>query len=417
MQSPFYCLIQRSRDKMGSMGKTEELYYKSAYLKEFDAVVTACEAIDEEGKGRYSIILDKTAFFPEQGGQSCDNGWLFMPDGQKALVSYVSIDDDKIIRHICDTMIPIGTSVHGIIDFAHRFSNMQQHTGEHIFSGIVHSEFGYDNVGFHLSDTEVTMDYNGVITAKDIDRIELLVNRAIWANLPVKCEIVPPEKLSDYQYRSKKELTGDVRIVTIENVDACACCAPHVERTGEIGFLKVVGLQNYKGGVRVNILCGERALKYIEKEHEILRDLSGKLTTSSENVTDSVLKTLKDNSELKAELAACRQKLISYEINEIDPSLCDVFLIREEMDSNVMRNTVNMLAKKHSGLCGIFAGDSDKGYRYVISSGADKKDATILSNMLRSNYSAKGGGNAAMVQGSIITSDIDKVIEDLKQFI
>lgn len=398
---------------MNFMNKTEELYYKSAYIKEFDAVVTLCEKAEGKSNvGKYEIILDKTAFFPEQGGQSSDLG-LFSWDGNEAKISHVSIDKQGVIRHISDTEIPVGTKVHGCIDWAHRFSNMQQHTGEHIFSGIVHSEFGYDNVGFHLSDSEVTMDYNGVLDKEDIKKLELLVNQAIWANVAVICEFPEPDRLSSMEYRSKKELTGDVRIVTIEGYDSCACCAPHVERTGEIGLLKVVGLQNYKGGVRVNILCGKRALEYIEKEHEIVSELSGKLTTSADNVIASVMKNFDETAALKAELADCRAKLIEYDLKEIDPALSNVFLVKEAgIDQNVIRRTVNLLAEKHPGYCGVFSGDKTKGYRFIIASGTDKKDASAMAKTLREKYGAKCGGNAAMIQGSINTDSIDAVIEE-----
>jgi alanyl-tRNA synthetase len=398
---------------MNFMSKTEELYYTSAYLKEFDAVVTACEKLEPTKEGElFAIILDKTAFFPEQGGQSSDLGTI-SGDGIKANISHVSIDKEGVIRHISDTEISVGEKVHGCIDWEHRFSNMQQHTGEHIFSGVVHSEFGYDNVGFHLSDSEVTMDYNGVLDKDDIKKIELVVNRAIWANVAVLCEFPEAERLAAMEYRSKKELTGDVRIVTIEGYDSCACCAPHVERTGEIGLLKVISLQNYKGGVRVNILCGKRALEYIGKEHEIVSELSGKLTTSADNVIASVMKNIDEAASLKAELSDCRLKLIEYELKEIDPALSSVFLVKEAgMDQNVIRRTVNLLAEQHPGFCGVFSGDKAKGYRFIIASGTDKKDASALAKVLREKFGAKGGGNAAMIQGSINTDSIDAVIEE-----
>ncbi len=384
------------------MSKTEELYYKSAYIKEFEAVVTDCQKKNAKGDAQiYEVILDRTAFFPEQGGQSSDIGRIFS-EGKEAEISHVSIDKEGVIRHISDTEIPVGTGIKGVIDWEHRFSNMQQHTGEHIFSGIVHSKFGYDNVGFHLSDSEVTMDYSGPLCEEDIRELELLVNRVIWENVRVLCEFPDPDRLCDMEYRSKKELTGDVRIVTVEGYDVCACCAPHVERTGEIGILKVVGLQNYKGGVRVNILCGKRALEFIVKEHDIVSRLSGKLTTSPENICTSVTKCMEENTSLKAELSRCRQKLIEYEIEEIDPLLENVFLVKESgMDMNVIRKTVNLLAEKHSGFCGIFSGDKLSGYRFIVASGTSKKDASKLLSVLKDKYGAKGGGNAAMIQGSI----------------
>ncbi len=402
---------------------TEELYYTSAYITEFFAKVISCDKVDNG----YEIILDRTAFFPEQGGQGCDNGVLELVNDnmtndsgalQSVKVQHVSIeqthgDNGEIIttvRHLVDKEIPEGESVHGIIDWNHRFSNMQQHTGEHIFSGIVSKRFGYDNVGFHLSDSEVTMDYSGVLTLADIKDIELAVNRAIWENVKVIAEFPDKDKLDSIDYRSKKELTGDVRIVTVEGYDCCACCAPHVEHTGEIGLLKVVGLQNYKKGVRVSILCGERALLYLDNEHEILSKLSGRFTTSSDKVITSVNKLFEDNDSLKNRLVNANDKLMEYELLGIDKGLSNVFLVKEkDFDQVLMRKAVNNLAKEHAGYCGIFAGD-DAGYRFIIASGTEKRDCKNALDALKASFDVKGGGSSAMIQGNIAASDISQVL-------
>ncbi len=401
------------------MDKMTELYYESAYIKEFDAVVTGCEKrLDKKGNEiGFELILDKTAFFPEQGGQSSDIGFISASDSEKnvsANISHVSIDKEGVIRHISDKEIPVGTKVHGCIDWEHRFSNMQQHTGEHIFSGIVNSKYGFDNVGFHLSDSEVTMDYNGVLTADDIREIELLVNKAIWENVAIRCEFPSADELKEIDYRSKKELTGDVRIVTVEGYDVCACCAPHVEKTGEIGILKVVGLQNYKGGVRVNILCGKRALFYIQNEYGIVNELTGMLTTSADKIIPSVKKLSEENVALKAELTAANEKLIDIEIADIDKSLKNVFLLKAEgLDGNIMRKTVNALIADHSGLCGVFSGSASSGYKFIIGSGSDKRDCREAMEILKSECNAKGGGSPQMIQGSLSSEDIETILGKL----
>ena len=393
-----------------AMNKTTELYYESAYIKEFEAVVVSCDAASD---GKYEIILDKTAFFPEQGGQTSDVGVLTDNTGNTVNVLHTSIseeNDETIIRHITDGALAAGSNVTGKIDWKHRFSNMQQHTGEHIFSGIVSKRFGYDNVGFHLSDSEVTMDYSGVLAPADIKDIELAVNRAIWENVKVIAEFPDKDRLDSIDYRSKKELTGDVRIVTVEGYDCCACCAPHVEHTGEIGLLKVVGLQNYKKGVRVSILCGERALLYLDNEHEILSKLSGRFTTSTDKVITSVNKLFEDNDSLKNRLVNANDKLMEYELLGIDKGLSNVFLVKEkDFDQVLMRKAVNNLAKEHAGYCGIFAGD-DAGYRFIIASGTEKRDCKNALDALKASFDVKGGGSSAMIQGNIAASDISQVL-------
>ena len=396
------------------MGKTVELYYESAYITEFDAKVLSCS---EREDGKFEAVFDKTAFFPEQGGQTSDVGSLTSSDGESYEVSYTGIrkvsgTDEDEIYHVLDKCIEAGAGVHGKIDWEHRFSNMQQHTGEHIFSGIVNSKFGYDNVGFHLSDTEVTMDYNGALSTEDIKEIEKRVNEAIWKNISVIASFPSEEELMDIPYRSKKELTGAIRIVNIEGYDSCACCAPHVDKTGEIGLLKVVGVRNYKGGVRVNILCGKRALEFLSVEHEILSQLAADFTTSFDNVPSSVSKLKDDNAALKADLFTEREKLLGYELSEIDKGLKNVFLFKDAgTDTNLMRKTVNLLAEEHDGFCGVFAGDSECGFRYIVASGKAGDDARSVAGLLREKFGAKGGGSNQMVQGSISGATQEDIAE------
>jgi alanyl-tRNA synthetase len=395
------------------MVRTLELYYESAYIKEFDATVTSCT---EGGDGSFFVSLDRTAFFPEQGGQGCDKGYLVTEDGKEIPVSHVSISDG-IITHVTRSALSEGAKVHGAVDFEYRFSKMQQHTGEHIFSGIVHSRFGYDNVGFHLSDSEVTMDYNGLLSEEDIAQIELLVNKAIWADIPVECTFPSDTELENIDYRSKKELSGDIRIVTIPGYDVCACCAPHVARTGEIGLLKVVKTQNYKGGIRVSILCGQRAVDYACKEHRIVEDLVGIFTTSQDQIVTSVDRLRSDIGDLKGQIIGLQDRLLEYELKDIDKELYNVFLLKEtSFDQNLMRKTVNTLAAVHPGFCGVFAGDTQSGYRYIIASGTDGMDSRNIQNILRDEFGARGGGNSPMIQGSLNGADIKAVIDRCQEF-
>ena len=411
MQSLFLSVYAQSHEKYGtmcSMVKTIELYYEDAYMQEFEASVLSCTKGED---GSFFAVLDRTAFFPEQGGQSSDIGTI-----ADARVSHVSIKDG-IITHVIDKELQEGAAVKGVIDWNHRFSNMQQHTGEHIFSGIVNSRYGFENVGFHLSDSEVTMDYSGVLTDGDIRDIELAVNRAIWENVEVKCEFPAKEILDTLQYRSKKELTGDVRIVTVTGYDVCACCAPHVARTGEIGLLKVVSCQNYKGGVRVSILCGGRALEYVNAQMNVVGELTGLLTTGSDRIVASVKKLSDENYTLKGELSDCREKLIGYELDSIDKNKENVFLKKESgLDGNLMRKTVNALVEAHNGFCGIFSGDDSSGYKYIIATGNGGRDLQALQNMLRENFGAKGGGSKAMVQGSMGPVCVADVIDKCEEF-
>ena len=294
----------------------------------------------------------------------------------------------------------MGVGVHGCIDWKHRFNNMQQHSGEHIFSGLVNKKFGYDNVGFHLSDQIVTMDFNGVLTAEDAADIEYAVNEVIINNLPVQVTFPSKEELSDMNYRSKIEIDGQVRIVTIAGVDVCACCAPHVRSTGEIGMLKILNMQNYKGGVRISILCGFRALEEYRKKTEILSELTSSLSANQDSLIEAVDKLKNVNQSLKVEVSVAKQECMEAKLRGIPKDQVNVYLFENNLDAQVMRNAVNQLVTEHAGICGIFSGDEEEGYRYII--GSSTEDARTIASILREKLGAKGGGSAAMVQGSVV---------------
>ena len=247
---------------------TRRLYYEDEYLSQFDATVRECRPKSE---GKWIVLLDQTAFFPEGGGQWPDLGTI---GGANVLDVH---ERNGEVEHLVDAELTPGTQVHGCIDWERRFSVMQQHSGEHIFSGLVHSRFGYDNVGFHIGSEAVTMDFNGEITEEEAAEIELAANRVVYSNVPIEHFIPDEEARRTLEYRSKKEIEGYLRIVRIPGADTCACCGTHLRRTGEIGQIRLLGVQKYKGGVRVSILCGLRALMAerqvqaeMEKVHRLL---------------------------------------------------------------------------------------------------------------------------------------------------
>lgn len=373
---------------------TKKLYDLDAYATEFDAVVAFCEKIEEN---KYAVILDETLFFPEEGGQSPDKGTI---NGISVLDVQIAKD---VVTHTLEQPVQVGDKVHGIIDWKHRFSNMQQHSGEHIFSGLVHKRFGYDNVGFHLSDNIVTMDFNGVLTSDDVAEIEYAVNEVIIKNLLVEVSFPSKEELAALDYRSKIEIEGQVRIVTIPGVDVCACCAPHVKRTGEIGMLKVMTLQNYKGGVRISILCGFRALEAFREKSAVVNAISNTLTSNQEMLPDLVEKMKKSNQDLKYQLAEAKQKLIAVKMAEIPAEQEHVFLFENGLETPVVRNAVNELVASHTGVCGIFVGSDEEGYNFIIGSGS--RDCKEIAALLHEKVNARGGGSPQMIQGSVMAKE------------
>ena len=384
---------------------TKKLYYEDAYATEFDAVVLSCEEKEmsvktEAGEEKitvYQVILNQTLFFPEEGGQSPDKGVL---GGANVLDVQVK---NNIITHSLDKPLEVGTTVYGTLDWKHRFSNMQQHSGEHIFSGTINRLYGYNNVGFHLSDNIVTMDFNGVLTEEDVASVEYLVNEAIIKNLPITVTYPSKEELSVLEYRSKIEIEGQVRIVTVEGVDVCACCAPHVKRTGEIGMLKVMSVQNHRGGVRISMLCGFRALEAFREKAAVITELMDSLTVSQDLLLDRVEKLKASNQDYKYRLAVAKQKLLETKMADIPAEQKNVFLFEQDIESSVMRNVVNVLTAKHSGVCGVLVGNDETGYSFII--GSTNVDCTQVATVLREKTNAKCGGKKPMVQGSVQVSE------------
>lgn len=377
---------------------TRRLYENDSYITEFTATVLSCtaaEILEETNAGGdaayYWVALDQTAFFPEGGGQNPDTGWL---DGHP--VVDVQIKGDTV-WHKTTLMAEPGQIVAGCIDWEKRFSNMQQHSGEHIFSGLVHRHFGYNNVGFHLGSSVVTMDFSGPLTATDIDRIEWEVNDAIIKNVPITVAYPDKEALATMEYRSKIDIEGQVRLVTVEGYDVCACCAPHVARTGEIGGLKVVDFQKYKGGTRVSILCGFRMLRDYRQKQALVTEISRLLSAPVEKVDAAVRRQLDENARLRQVIYEMQEQMILKDIEAIEPGRENVWFFKEEMDAAAMRRTMNRALEKVSGYCGVFCGSDDDGYKYII--GSKSRDARELADVLKSAVGARGGGSAQMIQG------------------
>ena len=384
----------------------KKLYYENVHMTEFEATVTDCTY--DEKKKIYKVVLDKTAFFPEEGGQIADKGSLtFVSETGGEPLSLPLLDahiKQDIIYHYVEKEIPAGTIVVGNVDWNQRFDFMQQHSGEHIISGLVNKYYGYDNVGFHLGLQEVTLDFNGVLTLEELREIETKANEAIWKNLPINIAFPSSDELSALKYRSKLDLIENVRIVTIPGYDTCACCAPHVDTTGQIGIIKITGVMSHRGGVRVNILCGNRALQdYTIKQNNTFA-ISASLSVKQDLISDGV-ERLKEENFKQREVINKLQASVLKNLAENLPSPSEsnhAILFVEPMDDIAIRNLINDLVPKYSGYVGVFWGNDSDGYRYIV--GSNTLDCRELATVLREKFSAKGGGKAPMIQGSVVAT-------------
>lgn len=386
----------------------KKLYYEDVHMTEFEATVTECTY--DEKKKIYKVVLDKTAFFPEEGGQIADKGTLtFVSETGGEPLSLPLLDahiKQDIIYHYVEKEIPSGTIVKGNVDWNQRFDFMQQHSGEHIISGLVNKYYGYDNVGFHLGLQEVTLDFNGVLTLEELREIETKANEAIWKNLPINIAFPSSDELSALKYRSKLDLIENVRIVTIPGYDTCACCAPHVDTTGQIGIIKITGVMSHRGGVRVNILCGNRALQdYTIKQNNAFA-ISASLSVKQDLISDGVERLKEENFKQK-EVINKLQTSVLKNLAENLPSPSEsnhAILFVEPMDDIAIRNLINDLVPKYSGYVGVFWGNDSDGYRYIV--GSSTLDCRELATVLREKFQAKGGGKAPMIQGSVVATKL-----------
>lgn len=372
-----------------------KLFYEDINITEFEGEVVSCQ-LDNDTK-LYKVLLDSTAFFPEEGGQSADIGTLC--DQQ---VLNVQIEND-LIYHYVKNPIAAGEKVTGKVDRDQRFDFMQQHSGEHILSGLIHNKFGYNNVGFHLSTNEVTMDFDGYLDWNQAREIELSANKIIHQNLPVIISYPSKEELINMDYRSKIEIDGQVRIVTIPDVDVCACCAPHVSFTGEIGIIKIIGLQSYKGGVRLNILCGIRALSDYSIKQDSVMTIAQDMSTKQEQIVDGYQRLKNDCQNLKIKVNELQNMYLNLSLASLPaPDECNNAVLFTDINDNVaVRNAVNQLMDSYKGYSAVFSG-SEGTYRFIA--GSKELDCNNLASKLRNDLGAKCGGNNLMIQGSITAS-------------
>ena len=376
---------------------TEKLFYEDSYIKEFQARVLSCR----ERNGGYQAVLTRTAFFPEGGGQSADTGFLYTKEGEEIRVTDVHEKDGVVYHHISQP-VQEGTEVRGKLDFQERFSKMQQHTGEHILSGLVNRHFGYRNVGFHLGTQEVTMDYDGVLTEEDLRQIEYEANEAVAENIPVKVLYPSKEELKNIIYRSKIEIEGQIRIVQIPGYDSCACCAPHVKETGSVGLIKIVGAVHYKGGMRVSILCGFRALEDYRMKERNVAEISNLLSAKQEDTAQAVEHLGQELNRQKEKNKALQERYVALCLENIrknkEPEE-NIFLFEEELDPGARRDFVNKAMEMTRGLAGVFVGTDDSGYQYVL--GSRRPDIQETGKKLNARFQGKGGGRPPMIQGSL----------------
>lgn len=382
---------------------TEQLYYIDSYKDEFSATVKECKQNGE----RFYTVLDKTAFFPEGGGQSGDRGEI---DGVSVLDT---VEIDGKIFHITEKAFEIGKSVIGKVDFKTRFSNMQNHSGEHIVSGLACRLFNCNNVGFHLSDDDVTIDYDVPLNAEQIELLEQKANETVFKNIPIVCSFPSSETLEKTDYRSKKELLGKIRLVEIPGIDICACCAPHVNFTGEIGIIKLLDAKNYKGGVRIHMLCGQRALEDYKTRYKQDYKISSLLSANQYELAPAVEGKLQEIENLKKQKVFLENSILENLAKNFEPTDKNA-VVFTQLSPDAIRNFVTLAGDKCKGVLLALTGNDNEGYRYcAFYKGDDFKEKIAFIN---SRLNGRGGGKPPLASGTLNSKaeEIKAVLEVLE---
>ena len=373
----------------------QKRYETDGSLTEFSATVLSCE---RAGDG-YDTILSETAFFPGGGGQEADEGTL---DGVPVTAL---AERGEAILHRTDRPFPVGSTVHGQIDALLRLRRMQAHSGEHVLSGLLHSLYGSENVGFHLGAGEtVTIDTSKRLTDGELDRAEYEANLAIAQNRPVRVSFPDKETLKTLAYRSKKELTGRVRIVTVEGVDVCACCAPHVARTGEIGQIRILSRMSWKGGLRLTVVCGLAAYEDAKRKTESVKSLSALLSAKPEEVADAAkkMKERLDEELRKSSLrAAAKREETLRALREREPTEEPIVLWEDGLSRKDMTEYANELLKKTGAFAAVLTVENGR-IAYTAASGT--LDMRKLAPRINEALSGSGGGSPSMIFGSADTT-------------
>ena len=379
---------------------TRRLFEENVKTQRFEAKVLSCT----EEKGKYRIELDATAFFPEGGGQPGDQGELFPGLNENGEPVRVLDTREKAgaIYHVTDKAIPEGTEVLGRLNWDKRLRNMQNHSGEHILSGLIHAKYGYNNVGFHMGSDTITIDLNGPLDEAQLAEIERKTNQKIWEDTQIKIIYPTAEELEKIDYRSKKELTGQVRIVEFPGVDICACCGTHVTHTGEIGMVKLLSVEKFREGVRIEMICGKRVLDYLNMVNDQNHQISVKLSAKMDKTAQAVERLQEENFRLKGQVGQLVDDMCRKEAERYAGS-GSVLIFMDGMDADSVRKLADAVTQTCQGCCAVFSGNADGSYKYAM--GEKDGDLRQFTKEMNAKLNGRGGGKPFFVQGSVQASE------------
>ena len=370
---------------------TRKLYYEDSHMRTFSATVLSCEDIE---KG-WEVILDATAFYPEGGGQAADTGVL---GGVKVLDTR---ERGETVVHLCDGPLEVGAVVEGTIDYEARFLRMQQHSGEHIVSGIINRRYGYHNTGFHMGSDLITIDFDGVIPAEDLASIEAEANSAVWQNIPVKCWYPSEEELPGVFYRTKRTLPWPVRIVQFPGFDSCACCGTHVQATGEIGLIKLFSVMGFRGGTRMELACGKAALNLLNNAYEQNKLVSQAFSAQITETGAAAKRMNEALAEQKYRIVGLEKRIFAT-ISAGYAGKGNVVHFEEGLENTAVRDLADAIAENCGGTAAVFSGSDEAGFAFCLIT--RNGDLRQLGKEMTKALNGRGGGKPIFQQGRVQAS-------------
>ena len=368
--------------------KTRKLYYEDSHITAFTATVLSCE----QARSGWEVVLDATAFYPEGGGQAADTGTI---NGVAVLDTR---ERDETVVHLCREPLEVGAAAEGRIHWEDRFHRMQQHSGEHIVSGIINRRYGYHNVGFHMGSDIITIDFDGIIPAEDLPSIEAEANSAVWQNLAVKCWYPSQEELPSVFYRTKRALPWPVRIVQVPGFDSCACCGTHVKATGEIGLIKLFTVMGFRGGTRMEMSCGSSALKLLNEAYEQNRQVSQAFSAKIQETGAAARRMNEVEAQLKYQVVGLQKKIFSA-IAESCAGKGDILHFEADLDNTAVRDLADAIAEVSGGTAAVFSGSDENGYAFCLVT--REGDLRQLGKEMTNALKGRGGGKPVFQQGRV----------------
>ena len=368
--------------------QTQAIYYEDGYRSRFTATVLSCEVREKN----YAVTLDATAFYPEGGGQAGDTGTL----GNVRVLD--TQEEGETVVHLCDGPLTVGEQVEGVIDFDRRFDLMQQHTGEHMLSGLIHRRYGYHNKGYHVGGDFVTVDFDGVIPLEDLPSLEAELNAGIWRNVPVKCWVPSPEELPNVFYRTKRALPWPVRIVEVPGFDSCACCGIHVASTGAVGVIKILSIMGFRGGSRLEMVSGRRAWQVLNDGFEQNRQVSQAFSVPMTQTGEGARKMNDTLSQLKYRLQQLQRQRIA-QVAQGYAGKGNVLCFADGLDPVLVRELADAIAQTCGGIAAVFSGTDGEGYNCCLVT--REGDLRPLGKAMNAALNGRGGGKPICHQGKV----------------